>query len=116
MSPGDDERRPRQESGVNVEHDNAIRIQAQELPALDQCGPTVRALIFAWYEAGCRIGWQDGYNAAEADMQAVWSAVARRVQALGSPSSVPYSVLAERRGQHERAARARENERRVMCG
>lgn len=68
----------------------------------------------AWFESGCRIGWSDGYDAAEADMQAAWSALAAKVRALGSPSSVPYSTVCDRRGEPERAARARANEQRVM--
>lgn len=69
----------------------------------------------AWFESGLRIGWSDGYNAAERDMQAVWSALATKVRALGSPSSVPYSTVCDRRAEPERAARARQHEARVMA-
>lgn len=67
----------------------------------------------AWFAAGLRIGHMDGYAAAEADMQAAWSAVAQRVRVLGKPSSLTYAELCDRRREPERAERAREHERRI---
>lgn len=71
-----------------------------------------------WHEGyvwGFMHGIEEGRRQAEAEMAERWAGVAEYVQRLGSPSSVPYSVLAERRGETERAERARANEARVMA-
>lgn len=68
----------------------------------------------AWFESGLRIGWSDGYDAAERDLQAAWSALAAKVRALGKPTSLTYAERCDRRGEPERAAQARANEQRVM--
>ena len=62
----------------------------------------------AWYASGLDAGIELGRRQAEAELDAVWNATARRVQALGKPESVPYDQIAERRGEHRRAERQRQ--------
>jgi len=82
----------------------------QRIGVLNACG-----LAYNYgHAAGDAWGFDRGHAAAEAELLEVWAPVAHQVQALGRPDAVRYSVLAERRGQHERAARAREHEARVM--
>lgn len=68
----------------------------------------------AWFESGLRIGWADGYAAAEDEMQAAWSAMASKVRALGSARSMSFAELCEVRQEPERARRARKQTQRVM--
>lgn len=71
--------------------------------------------MLCWFESGLRIGWADGYAAAEAEMQQAWSAMAAKIRALGKPSShLSHAELCERRGEPERAARGRRQSERVM--
>lgn len=125
MSPGDDERRPGQgqrvveqtgqvETSVAPTADNGTR----DTDGWDEVARVVRGAFVVtdeqrtWFEAGCRIGWTDGYAAAEADMQAAWSALAAKVRARAKQPT--HAELCDRRGEPERAAQARANEQRVM--
>ena len=67
----------------------------------------IAALCNDYWASGFSRGLEEGRRAAEAEMAAAWGAVARRVQGLGRPESVPYDVLAERRGEDDRAERQR---------
>lgn len=71
-----------------------------------------------WHEGytwGYVHGVEEGRRQADTEAAEHWRGVAEYVQRLGSPQSVPYSVLAERRGETDRAERARADERRVMA-
>lgn len=58
-------------------------------------------------------GLDRGRELADAEAAEDWAGVARYVQRLGSPQYVPYAELCERRGEPERAARARDHEARL---
>ena len=76
------------------------------IPDLSEMTPRAQAIALAYYEAGACDGWVRGWDAAHADEAARWAAMARDIRAR---ANVPeYAVLAERRGQPERAARQRQ--------
>lgn len=72
---------------------------------LDKMTDDARASWLAVYELGARDGWHLGYAAAEEDMAALW----RRAHGIAQEAArgVPYDVLADRRGEHDRAERQR---------
>jgi hypothetical protein len=51
----------------------------------------------AGYLSGACRGWLDGYDAAEADLAAVWAQVAERVRRLTRGDSVPFAEVRRRR-------------------
>lgn len=65
-----------------------------------------RASWMAVWELGLTEGWNRGYQAAEDDMAARWRHAHAVTQAVAQ--TTPYDVLADRRGEHDRAERQRE--------
>lgn len=74
--------------------------------------PPDRELFWAGYASGVVEGITMGRNQAEDEAEVAWRTMADRVRRTAT-TSVPYSVLCERRGDPERAERARERERRL---
>jgi hypothetical protein len=82
-------------------------------PDLWELSPTVQDIAMAYYRAGTRAGFEDGYAQAEEDLAALQrqAVAAARSAAAGTR----YSDLAAKRGDHERAARARAREDAIMA-
>jgi len=75
------------------------------VPPLESMPANARAVCLAWYQAGVEEGVRMGRQQVEDEWHGsleVSAAIARQVAA-----QEPYSVLAKRRGQPERAARQR---------
>lgn len=78
-------------------------------PDLWAMAPRAQTIALEWFEAGVSVGYADGVaqgrQAAEQELAAIQRAAvesARRTADRG-----PYADLAERRGEHDRAARQR---------
>lgn len=82
-------------------------------PDLWELPPAIQDIAMAYYRAGARAGFEDGYAQAEEDMAALQrqAVAAARSAAAGTR----YSELAEARGDHERAAQARAREEAIMA-
>lgn len=82
-------------------------------PDLWELPPAIQDIAMAYYRAGARAGFEDGYAQAEEDMAALQrqAVAAARSAAAGTP----YSELAQARGDHERAAQARAREEAIMA-
>jgi len=72
---------------------------------LAEMTPDARASWLAVYELGCRDGYARGYAAAEVDLAAIQRRAHATVQDIAR--GLPYDVLCERRGEHDRAERQR---------
>lgn len=82
-------------------------------PDLWELPPAVQDIAMAYYRAGTRAGFEDGYVQAEEDMAAQQR---RAVEvARSAATGTRYSNLAQARGDHERAAQARAREDAIMA-
>jgi len=82
-------------------------------PDLWELPPAVQDIAMAYYRAGTRAGFEDGYTQAEEDMAAQQR---RAVEvARSAAAGTRYSDLAQARGDHERAAQARAREDAIMA-
>lgn len=82
-------------------------------PDLWELPPAVQDIAMAYYRAGTRAGFEDGYAQAEEDMAAQQR---RAVEvARSAAATTRYSDLAQARGDHERAAQARAREEAIMA-
>lgn len=73
------------------------------IPLLHEMQPWGQEVALAYYEAGVKVGWGDGYQAAENDMAALQrQAVASARAAANNPN---FTELCHRRGDHQRAHR-----------
>lgn len=82
-------------------------------PDLWELPPAVQDIAMAYYRAGTRAGFEDGYVQAEEDLAAQQR---RAVEvARSAATGTPYSDLAEARGDHARAAQARAREDAIMA-
>lgn len=75
--------------------------EPRRIPLLHEMNPWGQEVALEYYGAGVKIGWEDGYRAAEADMAALQRrcvAIARSVA-----SHPPYDEMCELRGEPERA-------------
>lgn len=81
-------------------------------PDLWELAPSIQDIAMAYYRAGTRAGFKDGYAQAEEDMAALQrqAVVAARTAAANSR----FSDLANARGDYDRAARARVQEDAIM--
>lgn len=76
----------------------------------DQRGEVADAYAAGWNDCGTALlyvvadAWQAGYAAAEADMDAAWTPVARQIRALGSPTS---QTFAEKRAEELESCKPR---------
>jgi len=83
------------------EHDGAAVTSGTDLASDSGCPiPTARDL--AWFEAGRVEGIAEGRRQIEAADAADWAALRAEVMPR-LLAGIPYAVLAERRGQHDRA-------------
>lgn len=82
-----------------------------ELNILD-LSPRERSVFWEGYRSGVTEGVDLGRRQAEDEAEASWSAMAARVRRMAT-TSVPYSVLCDRRGEPEQAEQARAHERRL---
>lgn len=74
-------------------------------PLIPNMTPRARGIWLEAYELGAAEGWRRGYDAAEADAQAVHRQAHAVVQQAAR--SIPYAALCERRGEPHRAQRQR---------
>ena len=82
-------------------------------PDLWELPPAVQDIAMAYYRAGTRAGFEDGYAQAEEDMAAQQR---RAVEVARSAASAARSSdRAQARGDHERAAQARAREDAIMA-
>lgn len=75
-------------------------------PDLWAMAPRAQTIALEWFEAGVSVGYADGVaqgrQAAEQELAAIQRAAV--ASARVTANSVPFDVLAERRGEHDRAA------------
>ena len=83
-------------------------------PVLNIVGlpPAQRAAFWEGYRSGVIEGITMGRDQAADEAERSWASMAARVRRMAT-TSVPYSVLCERRGEPERAELARQHERRI---
>jgi hypothetical protein len=83
------------------------------MPAVDlvTCSPTYWRAYARGYEDGCARGYQLAVAAVEAADQAMWAECSRQVRARANSAS--YAQLCDRRGEPERAERARQHAHRL---
>ena len=80
-------------------------------PNLATCSGAYWSAFARGFEHGCGVGYELALAEADAAEQAMWDEAVRRVHAVAKAPS--HRVLCERRGEPDRAERAREHERRL---
>ena len=80
-------------------------MSAPEIPGLQELSPRARTIVLAWYEAGVTDGIPLGRRQVEDELAAEWAAL--RAVVMPVVLRPPFDQLADRRGQHDRAAQQR---------
>ncbi|CAN5232931.1 hypothetical protein BH20ACT5_BH20ACT5_14100 [soil metagenome] len=80
-------------------------------PDLTTCSATYWRAYMRGYEDGCLRGYLQHRAEVDADVDALWADASRKVRARAG--SATYAQLCDRRGEPERAERARAHERRL---